>query len=254
LNVLGIIGSSHSTGEHELANGNCTTKFETHFNKYLPNTKIVNCAQGGKGSELFLRNIVYLKEKYDIKHLLMEYMHDRSDINANISKLENTPEFDGGLYPIINKANTVDEILSMTIEYSHMFNLQTFISDEFVGIFKNLQKKEKNWREIQMLIFSDENMRNYWSMVNIGLSLKLCKLLNIRVVCWQQKPHFDELPIFKDIVSQADRFVMFNNYTDARSFFSKKYGNDILCDICHFKECIEEEMVRDFLIPALNVN
>lgn len=254
MDIVGIVGSSHSTGEHGLADGSATVKIDEHFKKYLKNTKIINCAQGGKGSELFLRSIIYLKEKYDIKHLLMEFIHDRSDVNANISKLENIPEFGGGIYPAINTANTVDEILSMTIEYSHMYDLQTFISDNFVGIFKDLQKKEKNWREIQMVISSDYNMRNYWSMVNIGLSLKLCKLLNIRVVGWQQGPQFDDLPIFKDIISTTDKFVMFDKYTNPKSFFNKKYGKNILCDVCHFKESIEEEMVRDFLIPALGVS
>ena len=47
---------------------------------------------------------------------------------------------------------------------------------------------------------------------------------------------------------------MFDKYTNPKSFFNKKYGKNILCDVCHFKESIEEEMVRDFLIPALGVS
>ena len=43
-----------------------------------------NSACSGKGTELYLNKIVYLKEKYDIDGLIMELVNNRSMLNVKI--------------------------------------------------------------------------------------------------------------------------------------------------------------------------
>lgn len=255
MEYIGIIGSSHSTGMHYLDNGKVTKPFTDHCYKHSNNKTFINCAHGGKGSELFLKHIVYLKDRYDIKKIFIELIHDRSDLNANISKEDEYPKFEGKEYKKIQTIDNFNDLYNNTVEYPSMHYLQTFtveLSSDYI-FSKQLSKKERHWREIKSLIASDYNMRDYWSMINIGLSLKLCSMLGIKTVVWSQKSHFEDLPLFEEIKKSANHIVKFGEEYNAVGYYSKKYKEQsIFCDQCHLTESIEEEMIKDFLLPALD--
>ena len=62
--------------------------FETWLKKYVPDIKFYNSASSGKGSELYLNKIVYLKDRFDIDILLMELVNNRSMLNVKSQKYD----------------------------------------------------------------------------------------------------------------------------------------------------------------------
>ena len=90
---VGIIGSSYSVGSHfkrtTIKTGHRTERkvaapFEQWLEKYNPDIKFYNGACSGKGTELYLNKIVYLKEKYDIDGLIIEFVNNRSMLNVKV--------------------------------------------------------------------------------------------------------------------------------------------------------------------------
>ena len=80
-------------------------------------------------------------------------------------------------------------------------------------------------------------------MLDCYQAIKLCKMLNIRVVTWQKS--FD----FRKYITPT---VQFDDYANAHSFYKNKYGDDkILCDETHFNDKTNDEMVRDYIAPEL---
>ena len=91
----------------------------------------------------------------------------------------------------------------------------------------------------------------FWGMLDIYQTIKLCKMLNIKCVLWEKSWEFTKLPGFKNML-QGSKFVEFPKQPNAHKYYIAKYGLDnILCDHDHFKDEINDEMVRDFIGPSL---
>ena len=87
------------------------------------------------------------------------------------------------------------------------------------------------------------NAFEFWGILDCYQSIKLCNMLNIKVVTWQKS--FD----FRKYITPT---VKFDDYANAHSFYKNKYGDDkILCDETHFNDKTNNEMVRDYIAPEL---
>ena len=65
---VGIVGSSYSVGCHhnyETGENNLALPFETWLEKYTEGMQFFNSACAGKGTELYLNKVVYLKDQHD---------------------------------------------------------------------------------------------------------------------------------------------------------------------------------------------
>ena len=68
-------------------------------------------------------------------------------------------------------------------------------------------------------------------------------MLDVKVVTWQKS--FD----FREHIPQT---VKFSEFANAHEYYVDKYDEkSILCDHIHFNDTINEEMIRDFIAPAL---
>jgi len=200
--------------------------FETWLKKYVPNTEFYNSASSGKGSELYLNKIVYLKDRFDIDILLMELVNNRSMLNVKSQQYD------------LN--NISDEI----------YENSASIWDYMRGITQRIdykswctEKEFNTWKKVQERIAYDNLAFEFWGILDCKQAIKLCKMLNIRVVTWQKS--FD----FRKYITPT---VQFDDYDNAHSFYENKYGDDkILCDETHFNDKTNDEMVRDYIAPEL---
>ena len=88
---IGILGSSFSVGSHhnpETGENNLALPFETWLYKYTSDMEFYNSACSGKGTELYLNKIVYLKKKYNIDTVLMELVNNRSMLNVKTQEYD----------------------------------------------------------------------------------------------------------------------------------------------------------------------
>lgn len=264
METIGIVGSSHSCGGHEISNKKYKTlKNKTHtkfFTEMLnehddKNLNFINCAHAGKGTECFLENIIYLKTAYDISTLLIEVVDNRANQQIDIGKAieEPAPIISSRKFNVINNSSlTPEELLSNTFDFRKYHNVRANI--ETIGDFwlgNTLSKPAKTWKNVQRSIAGDINMINYWTAIDTILCLKLCKLLGIKTVAWSMYTPLDQLPIFKSIIQYADIWIDFNKYNQARTFYLLTRGIDIYCDVNHVIEEVMEDMIKKFFLPSI---
>jgi hypothetical protein len=260
---VGIIGSSHSTGAHKLSDGTLTPTFLSWCEKHKTQPmEFYSCANGGKGSEMFLNGIVHLKDTHDVDIMLIEIIHNRRNINADIAEMYDTN------LPGVRRAESdmfrerlkqftnIKELSKNTFPYLKLFSYKAFVHEElenFEILGSTYKKEENNWKQVQLAIAANKDMTDFWTILDVYQSLKLCKMLGIKTVLWQNSvplemyfEHFAELKLLSDI------FVTMDEYECSRHYFRSKYGPDINCDIAHLKPEYESELIKNFLMPAIN--
>lgn len=244
---VGILGSSYSVGSHhnkETGENDLALPFETWLEKYTTNMKFFNSACAGKGTELYLNKIVYLKEKHNVDAVLMELVNNRSMLNFkclpdSYSKIQRT-----------NDMADIEEDVYKTSASAWEY-WRALIQDMQEHTFAPSVRAFEMWKDVQWNIASTHNAMEFWGMLDIYQAIKLCKMLNIEVVTWQKSWNFNTLPGFKSMLQKA-LHVDFEGL-NAHQYYSNKYNDPdkILCDHDHFNDCINEEMVRDFIAPKL---
>ena len=244
---VGIVGSSYSVGCHhnyETGENNLALPFETWLEKYTEGMQFFNSACAGKGTELYLNKVVYLKDQHDIDTLLIEIVNNRSMLNFKC-----IPEKYKSILNEINFKDTEGDVYKNS--ESAYWYWRALIQDMEEITFSPNKKSFETWKEIQWNIASTENAMEFWGMLDIYQTIKLCKMLNIKCVLWEKSWEFTELPGFENML-QGSKFIEFPNHPNAHKYYVAKYGLDnILCDHDHFKDEINDEMVRDFIGPAL---
>lgn len=259
---VGIIGSSHSTGAHRLDDGTITPTFLSwcEHHKTQP-IEFYSCANGGKGSEMFLNSIVHLKDTYNVDIILIELIHNRRNINADIgididSDMKNFRSADTNIFKnTLSKFNNIKEISSNTFPYLKLFQYKAFVHEElenFKILGSTYKKEENNWKQVQLSIAANADMVDFWTILDVYQSLKLCKMLGIKTVLWQNSiplerytQHYNELKQYCDI------FITMGDYECSRHYFRSIYGADINCDVAHLKPEYESELIEKFLMPAI---
>ncbi len=99
------------------------------------------------------------------------------------------------------------------------------------------------WKRVQEQIAYNENAFEFWGILDCQQAIKLCKMLNIGVITWQKSFDFRE---------HVDTDVKFDKYPNAHEYYISRYSEEeILCDHVHFNDSINEEMIRDFILPAI---
>ena len=225
---VGILGSSFSVGCHhnpKTGENNLALPFETWLYKYTDNVEFHNAACSGKGSELYLNKIVYLKKKYNIDMVLLELINNRSMLNVKSQQYD------------LN--NISDEI----------YESSSSIWDYVRGITQPIDykswctKKEfDTWKNVQERIAYDNLAFEFWGILDCSQTIELCEMLDIKVITWQKS--FD----FREHIPHDVDFGTKN----AHEYYSSKYDSkSILCDPVHFNDKINEEMIRDFIAPKI---
>ena len=226
---VGILGSSFSVGCHHNSNtkqNDLALPFETWLYKHTTDIEFYNSACSGKGTELYLNKIVYLKKKYNIDTVLMELVNNRSMLNMK------TQEYD--------LDNITDDLYK---DSSSIWNYVRAITQD-INYEKFATKREFNtWKSVQENIAYNFNAFEYWGVLDCKQAIELCELLDIKVVTWQKS--FD----FREHIPQT---VKFSDFANAHEYYVDKYDEkSILCDHVHFNDKINEEMIRDFIVPML---
>jgi len=247
---VGILGSSHSTGRHKLNDGSVTPLFTHWLEKYKkPEYKFYNCANGGMGSECFLQSIVHLKNTYNIDIALIESIHSRKNINADIAKpvpsTGSRYELNANRWKIAQDVNSLED-LTQIFEFpnymSYKFFIQNYSQDKII----------KLWRRAASAIANQKEMDKFLTSVDHTQTIQLCHMLNIKIVWWNHSEVSIEDKIDNMIKNKVDYYVDFNSYKDAKSYLRKQYpSRHLLCDAAHFKPKYEEEIIRDFLLPGI---
>lgn len=259
---VGIIGSSHSTGAHKIADGTLTPTFlswcEQHKTKPM---EFYSCANGGKGSEMFLNGIVHLKDTHDVDIMLIEIIHNRRNINADIAEYYNES------FPGFRSANSslfkehlkefkgIAELSKNTFPYLKLYRYKSFIHEEldfFEILGSTYKKEENNWKQAQLAIAANNDMVDFWTILDVYQSLKLCKMLGIKTVLWQNSIPLERYTEqYNELKTLCDVFVTMGEYECSRHYFRSKYGPDISCDAAHLKPEYESELINEFLMPAI---
>lgn len=226
---VGILGSSFSVGSHhnyETKRNDLALPFESWLVKHTRDIEFFNAACSGKGTELYLNKIVYLKKHHNVDLILMELVNNRSMINVKSQHcdLENISD------DVYQDNYTIWEYvrgISQPIDYSE------FATD----------KEFKIWQDFQYKLAYNFNAFEFWGILDCKQAIELCKMLNIKVVTWQKS--FD----FREHIRQD---IKFDNFANAHDYYVDKYDDaSILCDQVHFKDEINDEMVRDFIAPKI---
>lgn len=244
---FGIVGSSYSVGSHHnpiTKENNLALPFETWLYKHTDGIEFYNAACAGKGTELYLNKIVYLKDKYDINGMLIEVVNNRSMLNFKC-----LPENYKNIYSENDISQMEDDVYKSSASIWQY--MRALIQDMEHHTFSPSNKKFDCWKETQWNIASTEGAMEFWGMLDIYQTIKLCKMLNIKCVLWEKSWEFVNLPSFNNVI-QGEKFVEFPGHANAHNYYVAKYGlENILCDQDHFNDEINDEMVRDFIGPAL---
>jgi hypothetical protein len=251
---LGIIGSSHSTGRHNNPNSQhhwTTPESNSHYlaqpfeNWFEGNgINIFNSAMPGKGTEHYLDNVIYLKKNHNIDTLLLEVVNNRSELNMkvrtnNYNKIYEETEINNVVQSVYHSGAGM---------YQHEAHLNTsFLEPLQFGTDKDLEC----WKRYQLGIAASMPMMEFWALVNIKQTVDLCKMLDIRVVAWSCRWNMQHLPVWDSVIKDIE-YISFPDKQDAYNYYKNIYSDDkILCDVCHFNDATNKEMVNDFILPAL---
>lgn len=226
---LGILGSSFSVGSHHnkvTGNNDLALPFESWIEKYTTDIQVYNSACSGKGTELYLDKIVYLKETHDVDCILMELVNNRSMLNMKSQEYDLSDVTDN-VYK--DSASIWEYVRAITQPIDHT---------------KFATKRDFDvWRRVQEQLAYNENAFEFWGILDCKQAIKLCNLLGIKVITWQEQFDFS---------NHIDTDVKFIGHPNAHSYYVDKYGKEnILCDHVHFNDNTNEEMIRDFIAPVL---
>jgi hypothetical protein len=238
---LGIIGSSFSVGSHKDPDTNVV--LAKPFESWFGDLNIINSACAGKGTELYLNKVLYLKKQHNIDTLLMEVINNRSMLNVKTQM---------NSYKVIWEESNIDNIINDVYKDSRsMFKYQRYLHQDID--YKNFgtEKQFKIWKQYQESIAADCTMNEFWALCDIKQTIDLCKLLGIRVITWAHSWQMEQIPVFESVIKNAE-YIKFDKFFNAYDYYENKYGKEnIRCDLAHFNDEINEEMIRDFILPKL---
>jgi len=257
---VGIIGSSFSTGRYSNHQDHPFEKFFTDQSN--SNYNFYNLACGGKATEKYLQSIVYLKKTHNIDILLFEITRNRSCMNYPISEW----------YSEKNKNKSFDDIKNALYEPQGYYHFEKHLQHEddpdwdkrpldrdlswedfakIYGFVSDL-KTAQHWQKIMIEINANVYMRQMTTVIDVDATLNLCDLLGIKHVCWYHNQFARiDLRCWQDVKKRLN-LVKFNNFITARQYFEDKYPKqNILCDGVHFTTSIDQELVKDWLLPAV---
>ncbi|MDA9373768.1 hypothetical protein N9R43_00080 [bacterium] len=239
---LGILGSSFSVGSHHnkvTGNNDLALPFESWIKKHTSGIQVYNSACSGKGTELYLNKIIYLKEKYNINTMLIEMVNNRSMLNFKTET--GAINFDSLKF---NEEDVYEDNQSIW-QYVRGITQPTEIQ-EIIS-----KSDYENWGTVQAHIAYTTELFEFWGLLDVYQAIKLCKMLGIEVITWQKSFEYCNYPCFDELIDGVTH-IPFGSHPNAHSYYVDKYDDkSILCDHVHFNDTTNEEMIRDFIAPVL---
>jgi hypothetical protein len=227
--ILGIVGSSYSTGNHPMADGTTTGFFETDIKEFLGGEiPVYNAAQGGHGSEKYLNTILYLWHNYKITHCIIEYIEDRSLMSG---RYRNDDWYEKKLH----KIDTAWERNKAKSTHTLMY--------------------QNKWQKKINESYDNTSRLEWWTRNNMLQAVQLCNALNINIIMWKMHNYRDPsnkninevqnktIELIQKQWKDRDCWVSFGGHQWARDFFIDKYGlrGHVCADGVHLsKQCQKE--------------
>jgi len=246
---IGMIGTSHTQGcqpvlskkvkhkdFYQLETKKFTKYLDEHLKKSMPEHDFFNLGKSGRGTERYLESIVYLKKKFDIDFLLLEYAENRKNNAFYCSEII----LEERLLALIKDKSTIDllveDIIANNEKYVTSINS---LYNEVSGILESIPvKKVKHWKEVCAVQFYDSLEPRILGLKDIQQSYDLCKMLDIKVVPWT---------FYKsdDILNTNNIFNKFLNKTNIDK-------NMQYCDGFHASNIAYEKGSDEFFKPLIN--
>lgn len=227
---VGIVGSSYSEMENIYDKGRKETKsMITWLQEINKNRDLLffSRAKGGLGSEQFLSDVIFLKQKYNISILLIELIENRA--YCNIEKP------DDEIYKrVLNKSAKKDIFIDLYKENIRAFYKHTGTKSHLLGT---------------------ENL--LFTVHDIIQTLNLCKLLSIKPIIWSYRQPEATIKYFNDMdvidIKWGGKWDRGMGITFYEYFFNKHKGEEELftVDGDHLNDSANEELIKDFLLPKI---
>ena len=231
---VGIVGSSYSEmmtvldiydKDRKKTKSMITWLQEINKNKDL---LFFSRAKGGLGSEQFLSDVIFLKQKYNISILLIELIENRA--YCNIEKP------DDAIYKsVLNKSAKKDIFIDLYKE-----NIQAF--------YKHTGAKLYSLGAENLLLTAHDIIQ----------TLNLCKLLNITPIVWSFRQPETTIKYFNDMdvidIKWGGKWDIGMGITFYEYFFNKHKGKEELftvSDRTHLDDSANKELIKDFLLPKI---
>lgn len=231
---VGIVGSSFSFGDasHPVNNIPHTRLIvDILKEKNSKNINFYSQAVGGRGSEIYLSSITFLKYMYDINILLVEIVEDREECNIQI------PPKDKKIFKTLESYSNIEDFLNLYKKYP--LSLRNHIGTKILHEDEDYLKEQR--KEIVML-----------SVSNIFETKILCKLLNIKPIFWSYFVNPNVLNILKKCKFNFEKFDNFDIVYER--YFKKHNGKHeyfIYDDGLHLNDKENEELCEDFFLPLI---
>jgi len=234
---VGIVGSSYSemisiidinSRDRKTTKSMITWLQEINKNRDL---LFFSRAKGGLGSEQFLSDVIFLKQKYNISILLIELIENRA--YCNIEKSGNS------IYKrILNKSTKKDIFIDLYKENIKAFYKHTGAKPHLLGA--------------ENLLFTAHD---------IIQTLNLCKLLDIKPIVWSFRLPETTIKYFNDMdvidIKWGEKWDRGMGITFYEYFFNKHKGEEELFTVSdhisrtHLNDSANEELIKDFLLPKI---
>lgn len=180
---IGIVGSSFSQGgDGRFVDGEFlryTDFLHEYLKNEMPEHSFYNAARSGRGTERYLNNLVHLKERHDISHLLIEVIQNRSvnyfwyNEDQYETDLNNWNDDLSYQYSLLEDDDIVTYINGVDSSYFQ----KSVYSDLSVN---DLQK----WKDISAYSLYKSSHLRVLAARDITNTVKLCKMLNIIPIKW----------------------------------------------------------------------
>ena len=268
---IGILGSSFSFGSDIISAdwdkekaGTQTKPLVFWFSKYqTQDFDFINLANPGHGSEHYLENIIYLKQKFNVEKILIESYLDQRNAKIFLS-VDNIQRmfFDTGVkYKYLSIKENIDEIEKRYTNKNSMSATPWPNNPELENkLYRYADSKEDeiSWATVQQRISDDYIINGFLGIMNIYKSIQLCNLLNIKPYLWMPTgPGPGPGEIVTRLMNETCMFAQYLNdlvkqHKGMIPYFESKYDrNNVHCDNAHLNDQYQEILVRDYLIPFI---
>lgn len=227
---VGIVGSSYSEMLNDINEDQERTKsMITWLREINKNTdlRFFSTANGGLGSEQFLSDVIFLKQKHNISILLIELIENRAYCNLEKSG---------------------DKIYKSVLDKSTK-------KDIFIDLYKENIKAFYKHTGANIHSLGTENL--LFTAHDIIQTLNLCKLLSIKPIIWSYRQPEATIKYFNDMdvidIKWGGKWDRGMGITFYEYFFNKHKGEEELFTIDgdHLTDSANKELIKDFLLPKI---
>jgi hypothetical protein len=236
---IGIVGSSNSKGNNHQGTDQVSDDMADVCKYHMPDYEFINCAYQGFGSERFLQYTVYLKETYNITHLLIENVENRThksfhDGSYWFEKMEREVDKDPSkiknYYPRFMKHKNV--------YYTPWLNEKRWKNTVLGDV---PLKKAQTWCDVNLMLVRSKQFYMQ-GLLDVHATKILCKHLQIRPMTWVYDPRPGRVGDHPKISSALSYF---------RDIKGNKKREHIGPDQGHLTNEAQYEIVEQYIKPII---